>query len=190
MKHLRQYIRQILTENHIRQQAGWFLNIEDGFEEMPRSEVPASEQLNKRRDVYYGRYVVDDCQTIFQLEGREFYDFVNAKEVVVIWIHGIRSFPADKCQGKGMGTHVMKQIMGFADASGLGVAGDVVPYGGSKMTREDMEAFDARFGLMPLKYWEQFADPDSMDEEYQYMMEDYIESHPDWVWRPAYGSVK
>ena len=49
MKHLRQYIRQILTENHIRQQAGWFLNIEDGFEEMPRREVPASEQLNKRR---------------------------------------------------------------------------------------------------------------------------------------------
>ena len=188
MKQLRKYIRRMLTES-VTDQAGWFFSVEPGFEQMSRRDVPSGEQLPKGRGAYYGRYVQGNCQTIFQIEERDWYDFVNGRETTVIWIHGIRSTPPAECQGKGMGSHVMRQIMSFADAVGIGVAGDVVPYGSSKMTREDMTAFDARFGLMPLKHWEQFADLSSMEEEYQYMMEDYIEDHPDWVWRPAAGTV-
>ncbi len=190
MNLLRRAIRKmILTEGNMTTQAGWHFSIEDGFDQMLRRDVPSLEQLGKSRDVYYGTYVVDDCQTIFQLEEREIYDFINSKHVNVIWIHGIRSFPADKCQGKGMGTHVMSTIMDFADSYGYGVAGDVRPYGGSKMTQEDMKAFDARFGLMPLKYYLQQIDLDSLPEEERFEIEDYVDEYDTWVWRPAGGSM-
>lgn len=189
MKLLRRTIRKLLTER-MTNQAWSFFKDAFGFEQMSRREVPSAEQLGNRRDVYYGRYVDDDCQTIFQLEEREIYDFINSKPANVIWIHGIRSFPSDECQGKGMGTHVMNMIMDFADSSGFGVAGDVRPYGGSKMTQDDMKAFDARFGLMPLKHYLQYIDLDSMAEEEQYDIEDYVNDHDTWVWRPAEGSVQ
>ena len=188
MKLLRKTIRRLLTER-MTNQAWSFFKDAYGFEQMSRREVPSAEQLGNSRDVYYGRYVVDDCQTIFQLEEREIYDFINSKQVNVIWIHGIRSFPPEKCQGKGMGTHVMSMIMDFADSSGCGVAGDVRPYGGSKMTQEDMKAFDARFGLMPLKHYVQYIDLDSMSEEEQWEIEDYVDGFDTWVWRPAGGTV-
>ena len=171
-------------------QAWSFFNGVDGFGDMSRSDVPSKEQLNKRRDIYYGRYVDGECQTLFQLEEREIYDYVNNEQVKVIWIHGIRSMPAELCQGKGMGTRVMETIMQFADSIGIGVAGDVVPYGGSKMTEDDMRAFDARFGLMPMEYYKKFMYPEDLAHEPTMMeIDDYLETCTTWVWRPAEGSM-
>jgi len=189
MKLLREAIRRLLTER-MTNQAWSFFNSVDGFEQMSRRDVPSKEQLNSRRDVYYGRYVDDTCQTLFQLESREIYDFLSDGLVNVIWIHGIRSFPESACQGKGMGTKVMKQIMAFADSIGIGVAGDVRPYGNSKMTQDDMRAFDARFGLMPLSYYKKFLPQEILeDEDTMWEINDLIDSHPTWVWRPAKGRL-
>ena len=182
-------LKQLLTERMTNQAWSFFQSI-DGFSDMSRREVPSKEQLNKRRDIYYGRYVDGECQTLFQLEERDFYDYVNNEQVKVIWIHGIRSMPADKCQGKGMGTHVMTNIMQFADSIGIGVAGDVVPYGGSKMTQDDMRAFDARFGLMPMEYYKKFMYPEDLaHEETMEEINDFLSSCETWVWRPAEGSM-
>ena len=73
---------------------------------------------------------------------------------------------------------------------GLGVAGSVVPYGSSKMTREQMTAFDGRFGLMPLSHWRKFIPQDVQeDEDAMWETDDYIQSREDHVWRPAGGYV-
>ena len=189
MRLLRETIRRILTES-MTNKAWSFFNSVDGFEQMYRKEVPAQERLNRDRDVYYGRYVDGECQTLFQLEEREIYDYVNNEEVKVIWIHGLRSTPPDQCQGKGMGTKVMQTIMQFADSIEIGVAGDVVPYGSSKMTQDDMRAFDARFGLMPMEYYKQFMYPGDLEhKETMEEIEDYLSTVKTWVWRPPEGSM-
>lgn len=182
-------LKQLLIER-MTNKAWSFFNSVEGFEQMSRKEVPSKEQLNSRRDVYYGRYVDGECQTLFQLEERDFYDYVNNEQVKVIWIHGLRSMPVDKCQGKGMGTHVMNTIMQFADSIDIGVAGDVVPYGGSKMTQDDMRAFDARFGLMPMEYYKKFMYPEDLaHKETMEEINDFLSSCETWVWRPAEGSM-
>ena len=183
-------LSRLLLERMTNQAWSFFKDI-DGFSDMSRNDVPSKEQLNRRRDVYYGRYTEGECQTIFQLEEREIYDFINDGLVKVIWIHGIRSFPEAECQGKGMGTKVMTQIMVFADSTGSGVAGDVRPYGGSKMTEGDMRAFDARFGLMPLEHYKQYLPSDLLeDEDVMEEIDDMISDFPTWVWRPAKGSMQ
>ena len=190
MKLLRETIKKLLIEQ-MTNEAWSFFNSIDGFEQMSRRDVPSREQLNSRRDVYYGRYVDEECQTLFQLEEREIYDYVNNEHVMVIWIHGLRSTPPEQCQGRGMGSHVMRTIVQFADSIGMGVAGDVVPYGSSKMTQDDMRAFDARFGLMPMEYYKKFMDPDDLaHEETMFEIDDYLESCGTWVWRPAKGSLE
>lgn len=189
MKQSKYSLKHLLIENMV-SQAWSFFNSIDGFEQMMRSDVPSKEQLNRRRDVYYGRYVEGDCQTMFQLEIREIYDFINDGLVEVIWIHGIRSFPEGECQGKGMGSKVMTQIMAFADSIQLGVAGDVRPYGHTKMTEDDMRAFDARFGLMPLSHYKKYLTPELLeDEDAMWEIDDMLDSYPTWVWRPAKGSI-
>ena len=186
---LRRVIRQLLLERMTNNAWSFFKDI-PGFVQMTRNDVSSSEQLGRNRDVYYGSYSDQGCQTMFQLEERELYDFVNDGVVKVIWIHGIRSFPEAECQGKGLGTKVMRQIMAFADSVGMGVAGDVRPYGNSKMTEDDMRAFDARFGLMPLAHWKQYLPSDILeDEELMEEIEDGIAEYPTWVWRPAKGSM-
>ena len=186
---MRYTLKHLLVEQ-MTNKAWSFFNGVEGFEQMVRKEVPAQERLNRNRDVYYGRYVDGECQTLFQLEEREIYDYVNNEEVKVIWIHGLRSTPPEQCQGKGMGTHVMKAIMRFADSIEIGVAGDVVPYGSSKMTQEDMRAFDARFGLMPMEYYKKFMYPEDLAHEPTMMeIDDYLETCTTWVWRPAEGSM-
>lgn len=190
MKLLRETIRRILLES-MTNQAWSFFNTLDGFEQMSRREVPSKEQLNSRREVYYGRYVDGECQTLFQLEEREIYDYVNGKDVMVIWIHGLRSTPPDQCQGKGMGSHVMRAITQFADSIRIGVAGEITPYGSSKMTPEDMRAFDARFGLMPMNHFKNLLDPALLaDEDEMWELDDYLQTVETWVWRPAQGSIK
>ena len=190
MKLLRETIKKLLIEQ-MTNEAWSFFNSIDGFEQMSRRDVPSREQLNSRRDVYYGRYVDEECQTLFQLEEREIYDYVNNEHVMVIWIHGLRSTPPEQCQGRGMGSHVMRTIVQFADSIGMGVAGDVVPYGSSKMIQDDMRAFDARFGLMPMEYYKKFMDPDDLaHEETMFEIDDYLESCGTWVWRPAKGSLE
>jgi len=186
---MRYSLKQLLAEG-MTNEAWSFFNSIDGFEQMMRSEVPSKEQLARGRDVYYGRYVDGECMTMFQLEEREIYDIVNNEHVMIIWIHGLRSTPPDQCQGKGMGSHVMRTIVQFADSIGLGIAGDVVPYGNSKMTQDDMKAFDARFGLLPMEHYKQFLDPEVLaDEDQMWEIDDYLDSCGTWVWRPASGSV-
>lgn len=188
--YVRKTIRKLLLERMTNQAWSFFNNL-DGFEQMSRGEVPSKEQLNRRRDIYYGIYTEGECQTIFQLETREIYDFINDGLVEVIWIHGIRSFPETLCQGKGMGTKVMTRIMEFADSIQIGVAGDVRPYGNIKMTEDDMRAFDARFGLMPLSYYKKYLAPELLeDEDVMWEIDDMIDSYPTWVWRPAKGSLQ
>lgn len=183
-------LRQLLLER-MTNQAWSFFNSIEGFGDMSRRDVPSKEQLTKRRDVYYGKYVDGDCQTLFQLEEIDIYDYVNNEQVKVIWIHGIRSRPTEQCQGKGMGTHVMNSIIQFADSIGIGVAGDVVPYGGSKMTLDDMRAFDARFGLMPLEYYKKFMPPEDLaHEETMEEVNGFLSDLDTWVWRPAKGSME
>lgn len=168
-----------------------FFNSIEGFSQMSRTDVPSKEQLSRNRDVYYGRYAEGNCQTIFQLETREIYDFISDGLIEVIWIHGLRSFPEAECQGKGLGSKVMTQIMAFADSIRMGVAGDVRPYGNSKMTEEDMRAFDARFGLLPLSHYKKYLPPEVLeDEDAMWEIDDMIDSYSTWVWRPAKGSVQ
>ena len=189
MKLLRETVRKILLES-MANKAWSFFNQQEGFEQMTRREVPSKELLGSNRNVYYGRYILDNCQTLFQIEETEIYDFVNNEGAQVVYIHGLRSTPPMECQGKGMGTHVMNKIMEFADSLGIGVAGDVVPYGSSKMSRDDMRAFDARFGLFPLEHYLQFLDPlDAADEDVMYEINEFINSNADMVWRPAKGSL-
>lgn len=187
MNLLRESIRQLILES-LATQAWKYFNNAYGFEQMMRREVPSKEQLHKNRDVYYGKFSQDGCDTLFQLEQTEYWDIVNNKPIDVIWIHGLRTL--GDCQGKGGGTHVMQCIIDFADTMGLGVAGSVVPYGSSKMTREQMTAFDGRFGLMPLKHWRKFIPQDVQeDEDAMWETDDYIKSNADHVWRPAGGYV-
>jgi hypothetical protein len=180
-------LKQLLTESMTRQ-AWEYFNGAFGFETMMRREVPSKELMSSNRDVYYGKFSQGGCDTLFQLEQTEIYDIVNDKPIDVIWIHGIRTL--GDCQGKGGGTHVMNCIMDFADTIGLGVAGSVVPYGSSKMTREQMMAFDGRFGLKPLSYWRQFLPRHVLeDEDAMWEIDDYISSNQDQVWRPAGGAI-
>ena len=189
MKLLRETVRKILLEN-MTNKAWSFFNQQEGFEQMTRREMPSKELLSINRNVYYGRYISGNCQTLFQIEETEIYDFVNNDGAQVVYIHGLRSTPPMECQGKGMGTHVMNKIMEFADSLGIGVAGDVVPYGSSKMSRDGMKAFDARFGLLPLEHYLQFLDPlDAADEDVMFEINEYIDSNADMVWRPAKGSL-
>ena len=180
-------LKQLLKESMTNQAWNYFKDA-FGFEQMTRREVPSKEQLGSMRDVYYGKYSQDGCDTLFQLEEQEIYDIVNDKPVNVIWIHGIRTL--GDCQGKGLGTHVMYSICDFADSIGYGVAGSVVPYGSSKMTREEMTAFDGRFGLMPMSHWKNFLPQEVLeDEDKMWEIDDYITTVEDYVWRPAGGAI-
>lgn len=188
MKLLRETIRRIILQESVTNQAWKYFNSTWGFSQMIRSEVPSKEQLPRNRDVFYGKYTQDGCDTLFQLEKTEIFDIVNNRPIDVIWIHGLRTL--GDCQGKGSGTHVMHSIVDFADTIGLGVAGSVVPYGSSKMTCEQMTAFDARFGLMPLKHWRNFIPQHIQeDEDAMWEIDDYIEFNEDQVWRPAGGVI-
>ena len=185
---LQEYKLQLLTESMI-YQAWEYFNGAYGFEEMSRREVPSKEQLSSNREVYYGKYSGEGCDTLFQLEQREYYDLVNDKHINVIWIHGIRTL--GDCQGKGIGTHVMQSIVDFADTIGMGLAGSVVPYGSSKMSRDQMTAFDGKFGLMPLAHWKNFLPKETLaNEDEMWEIDDYIESNSDDVYRPAGGFIR
>lgn len=180
-------LKQLLTES-MTHQAWKYFSGAFGFEQMARRDVPSKEQMHSNRDVYYGKFSQDGCDTLFQLELTDIWDIVNQRNVDVIWIHGIRTL--GDCQGKGGGTHVMHSIIDFADTVGLGVAGSVVPYGSSKMTREQMMAFDGRFGLKPYSYWKQFLPQHILEDENEmWEIDDFISEKQDLVWRPAGGDI-
>jgi hypothetical protein len=85
----------------------------------------------------------------------------------------------------------MKAITQFADSIRIGVAGEITPYGSSKMTQEDMRAFDARFGLMPMNHFKNLLDPALLaNEDEMWELDDYLQTVETWVWRPAQGSIK
>jgi len=151
-----------------------------------RRDVPSREQLGTNRPAVYIKYVKDGCECLFVLEDRETFDPISSNMINVVWIHSLRTYPEKECQGKGLGSHVMRTLVTFADQYGLHLQGDVVPYGDTKMDQEGMAAFDARFGLLPLKAYAQHVNKDDWDE---YRQEDFDEILEDstLVWRPPIG---
>jgi hypothetical protein len=59
------------------------------------------------------------------------------------------------------------------------------------MTQDDMRAFDARFGLMPMNHFKNLLDPALLaNEDEMWELDDYLQTVETWVWRPAQGSIK
>ena len=61
----------------------------------------------------------------------------------------IQTIPAEKCEGKGFASKVMKQIVGLADTHQVPMSLDPVPFGKKNMHAKDLESWYKRAGFKP-----------------------------------------
>jgi len=150
MRILRKTIQNILLESIGDSFRRAFYNHPE-IEILSRMDVPDKELLSKSRNGIYIAIREDDCICLSVLEERDYYHIIYQQNMKVLYVHSLRTYPGQSCQGRGLGTRMKLAINQVADSQGIHLVSHVAPYGSDKMTTEVMVDFNKRFGFKPIK---------------------------------------
>ena len=176
MNHLQRYIRNVLLESIRDSFLSAFYN-HPFIELMDRRDVPSKEALSSRRPAIYIAIKEGDCTCLCVLEERSYWHLIYQKQMRVLYVHSLRTYPGKICQGKGLGTKMKLEINKVADQHGIHLVSQVLPYGSDKMSQNQMVEFNKRFGFKPIKE----------------MVNEYVGTDEDEAWEVAdviWGSMQ
>ena len=168
MRKIRKAIQEILLESIGDSFRSAFYNHPE-IELLPRMDVPDKELLSRSRNGIYIAIKEDGCTCLSVLEEREYYHVIYKQDMKVLYVHSLRTYPGERCQGRGLGTRMKLAINEVADSQGIHLVSHVVPYGSEKMSTETMVNFNKRFGFKPLRE----------------MIHEYVGTDEDEAWEAA-----
>mgnify|MGYP001256092880 CR=1 FL=1 len=143
MKHLRQYIRQILSEEAIRiglsepkSDSGNLKGFMDEYESQTRRNPIG---MPGERYWYMGEIDGKYCLVITNL-------YIDKQRNSIHW-SSIQLVPPGACEGQGFASKVMDTITSLADKYGVTLRLDVAPFGQESLTDEDLFSWYGRNGF-------------------------------------------